>query len=208
MHAGRVAVFLVDDHQPVRHDEIGSSKYILEYASAKGYKVFDYTLDAQFRCLGSDAFISWVSCTLGVEPDDGARWNVNSAFEFRIFDSAEMLDAAIQERIQQGFKARMTAGFCWKWSAPKDDGILEDDVQLPGFSRPWNAKPDGDKSRSFDTVVKRSGEKFVQLVQNTYRVLLTRGLKGCYVHFMDKETESYFRDRLTMEGSPLPSVDR
>ncbi len=62
----------------------------------------------------------------------------------------------------------------------------------------------GDRTQSFDTVVKRSGEKFVGLVQNTYRVLLTRGLKGCYVHFMDKETECHFRDRLTMEGTPEP----
>ena len=62
----------------------------------------------------------------------------------------------------------------------------------------------GEKSQSFDIVVKRSGEKFVELVQNTYRVLLTRGLKGCYVHFVDKETESHFRDRLTMEGTPVP----
>ncbi len=62
----------------------------------------------------------------------------------------------------------------------------------------------GDKTKSFDTVVKRSGEKFVDLVQNTYRVLLTRGLKGCYVYFTDKETESHFRDRLTMKGTPVP----
>jgi len=96
MHATRVAAFFVDDHQPVRPDEIGSSKYILDFAKSKGYKVFDYTLDAQFRCLGSDAFIRWVSTTLGVEPDDGTKWNVNSAFDFKILDSAGALDVAIQ----------------------------------------------------------------------------------------------------------------
>lgn len=54
----------------------------------------------------------------------------------------------------------------------------------------------GDKTRSFDAVVKRSGDRFVQMVKNTYRVLLTRGMKGCYVHFMDKDTEHFFRSRL------------
>jgi hypothetical protein len=54
----------------------------------------------------------------------------------------------------------------------------------------------GDASRSFDTVVKRSKERFTQLVKNTYRVLLTRGLRGCYVCFMDKDTERFVRSRM------------
>jgi hypothetical protein len=54
----------------------------------------------------------------------------------------------------------------------------------------------GDKTKSFDTVVKRSGDRFVQMVKNTYRVLLTRGMNGCYVHFMDKNTENFFRSRI------------
>src|SRR5687767_4375303 len=41
----------------------------------------------------------------------------------------------------------------------------------------------GDKKASFDSAVKRSGERFVELVKNTYRILLSRGLRGCYVHF-------------------------
>ena len=54
----------------------------------------------------------------------------------------------------------------------------------------------GDRTKSFDTVVKRSGERFTQMVKNTYRVLLTRGMKGCYVYFMDKNTENFFRSRI------------
>jgi hypothetical protein len=54
----------------------------------------------------------------------------------------------------------------------------------------------GDKTESQDSVVKRSKEKFVELVQNTYRVLLSRGMKGCYVHFMDKDTERFVRSRM------------
>jgi len=54
----------------------------------------------------------------------------------------------------------------------------------------------GDKTKSYDTVVKRSGERFTQMVKNTYRVLLTRGMKGCYVHFTDKNTENFFRSRM------------
>jgi len=31
------------------------------------------------------------------------------------------------------------------------------------------------------------------IIKNTYRTLMSRGMKGCYVYFIDKETESYFR---------------
>jgi hypothetical protein len=53
----------------------------------------------------------------------------------------------------------------------------------------------GDKSESADSVVKRSKERFIELVKNTYRVLLSRGIKGCYVHFLDRDTERFVRSR-------------
>lgn len=54
----------------------------------------------------------------------------------------------------------------------------------------------GQPACSHDTVVKRSREMFVDLVKNVYRVLLSRALKGCYVYFMDKDTEVFFRSRM------------
>lgn len=54
----------------------------------------------------------------------------------------------------------------------------------------------GDKTISADSVVKRSKDNFLSLVKNTYRVLLSRGLKGCYVYFQDKETERFFKSRM------------
>ncbi len=49
---------------------------------------------------------------------------------------------------------------------------------------------EGEAERSYDSVVKRSRDRFLALVKNTYRVLLTRGMKGCYVHFLDEDTRS------------------
>jgi len=54
----------------------------------------------------------------------------------------------------------------------------------------------GDPSQSYDTEVKRAGGRFTDLVKNTYRVLLSRGLKGCYVYFMDRPTEQFIRTRI------------
>ena len=56
----------------------------------------------------------------------------------------------------------------------------------------------GVKAGSADSAAKRgtTDEEFVQLVKNTYRVLLTRGMKGCYVYFMDKNMEQLFRSKI------------
>ena len=37
-----------------------------------------------------------------------------------------------------------------------------------------------------------------ELIKNTYRTLLTRGMKGCYVYFCDKPLENYFRQQLEL----------
>lgn len=72
----------------------------------------------------------------------------------------------------------------------------------------------GRKERSHDSVVKRSGDRFIDLVKNTYRVLLSRGLKGCYVYFMDKDTERFVRSRTEGLGSSprisvqMPSTEK
>ena len=35
------------------------------------------------------------------------------------------------------------------------------------------------------------------IIKNTYRTLMTRDMKGCYVYCSDEETTSYFRNRLS-----------
>lgn len=55
----------------------------------------------------------------------------------------------------------------------------------------------GDKSQSHDETVKRSKDEFIELARNTYRVLLTRGLKGCYIYFLDKDTRKFFESRMS-----------
>jgi hypothetical protein len=56
----------------------------------------------------------------------------------------------------------------------------------------WLAHPE----KSADSVVKRAKATYMEHAQNLYRVLLTRGMKGCYVHFMDKDTERFVRSRV------------
>lgn len=39
-------------------------------------------------------------------------------------------------------------------------------------------------------------ERLCKMIRNIYRILMTRGMKGCYVYFTDKGTEKYFKTRL------------
>ncbi|MEC4048942.1 DUF2075 domain-containing protein [Flavobacterium sp. SUN046] len=47
-----------------------------------------------------------------------------------------------------------------------------------------------------DPMLRRGRENFDDYVKNIYRVLMTRGMKGCYVYFVDKEVEKYFKNRI------------
>ena len=56
----------------------------------------------------------------------------------------------------------------------------------------------GQKDASQDGGLKRGTESnaFTALVKNAYRVLLTRGLKGCFVFFRDEETRHFVEGRI------------
>ena len=71
--------------------------------------------------------------------------------------------------------------------------IIGEDLTYDQDQQKWV----GNKKQSHDTVVKRSGDQFIDLVKNTYRVLMTRGLKGCYVTFLDKQTEWFVKSRIS-----------
>lgn len=43
---------------------------------------------------------------------------------------------------------------------------------------------------------KEASERADSIIRNTYRTLMTRGMKGCYVYFTDKEAADFFRSRL------------
>ncbi|MBD5657189.1 MAG: DUF2075 domain-containing protein, partial [Candidatus Eremiobacteraeota bacterium] len=55
----------------------------------------------------------------------------------------------------------------------------------------------GQPSASRDRIVKtRSGARFTDVVKNAYRVLLTRGLRGCHICILDDETRHFVAEQL------------
>ena len=62
----------------------------------------------------------------------------------------------------------------------------------------------GNPKESRDREVKQSRTNFLDLVKNTYRVLLSRGIRGCYVCFLDKTTEQFVGSRVVLAGTDSP----
>jgi hypothetical protein len=93
------------------------------------------------RGAGSPTYDTWVRRLLsdpGLEP---LRWHGADPFELVLAESPSAMEQLLRDRLAEGdTTARMTAGFCWKWSPPRADGTLVDDVRIGGWHRPWNAK--------------------------------------------------------------------
>lgn len=54
----------------------------------------------------------------------------------------------------------------------------------------------GNIAATKDPTLRRSRENFELHMKNIYRTLLTRGMRGCYVYFTNKQTEEYFRRKI------------
>lgn len=142
LDAARVPVFLLDQHQVVRPGEMGSVPEIEEAARRRGLQVRHVDLNAQFRAGGSERYIDWVLRLIGLRGDGPVPWTDEPGFKVDVVDSPEELEARLQALNEAGYKARMTAGYCWRWSDPRPDGTLVRDVEIGAWARPWNLKSD------------------------------------------------------------------
>lgn len=255
IHAANCTIFFIDEDQRVTLKDIGGKAAIAQWAEKAGAKVSVMELASQFRCNGSDGYLAWLDNTLGVRPTANPLLE-GAAFDFQVFDSPTELHQRIVEKNRVGNKARVVAGYCWKWPSKKQADAF--DVLIPehGFKKRWNLVEDAslwivapDSVEEIgcihtcqgleveyigvivgDDFVVRNGQVVCQpekrassdksifgwkkllreeplegkqrldlIIKNTYRTLMTRGMKGCYVYCTDKETAEYFRSRM---GSP------
>ena len=253
--AAKISVFFIDDRQVVRPGEAGSTNLIRSVALARGCRVIERELEAQFRCGGSDAYLRWIDNTLDLQRGEPAIWDDTEGFDIEIVDNIRELDGAIRTYAEDGYSSRLVAGFCWPWSKPLADGTLVNDVKVGDWSMPWNAKSDarlapgipksnfwasddrgleqvgcvytaqgfefeyvgviwgrdlvyrarqgwvGQPEYSRDSMVlkaRKDPDHFTNLVKNTYRVLLSRGMRGCVIHVEDDETRNFLLSRIRL----------
>ncbi|PTH83836.1 hypothetical protein C9J60_36330 [Streptomyces sp. A244] len=143
----RVPVFFLDEHQVVRPGEMGTVAEIMAAVKRKGLSVRVVSLEGQFRCGGSAAYLNWVVTLLGLEPGGPVHWEPDGRMHLFVAESPEEMEDFLAARRSEGYSARMTAGYCWDWSSePKPGDPLPLDVVIGDWARPWNLR--GDRSVS------------------------------------------------------------
>ncbi|MFM8353033.1 MAG: DNA/RNA helicase domain-containing protein [Actinomycetales bacterium] len=140
--AARVPVFLLDEHQVVRPGELGSVSEIEGFCQGLGLQVQLVSLEDQFRCGGSAAYVRWVHALLGLTPGGPIPWSGDDRFTVQVVESPGEMESLLSVKQGAGFTARMTAGFCWPWSDPERDGTLVPDGRIGDWQLPWNLKGD------------------------------------------------------------------
>ena len=75
--------------------------------------------------------------------------------------------------------------------------IFGNDLTYDFRRKKWLAKRENSCDPNF------RGIDFMKYAKSVYRVLLTRGMRGCYVYFVDKETERFFKSRIEKQSVPV-----
>ena len=244
------SVFFVDENQRVTLKDIGSKAAIRDWAARQGAEVTDMKLESQFRCGGSDGYLAWLDHVLQIR--DTANTDLNDVgYEFGVCNSAtELRNLMVEKNNQPKTKARLVAGYCWKWNSKTDASAYDIVFPAEDFQMQWNLASDsslwimkeesinqigcihtcqgleidyvgviigpdllirdgkvvtdpskrassdksvfGWKKRMKEDPKQATGELDL-IIKNTYRTLMTRGMKGCYIFSDDEETRDWFR---------------
>lgn len=142
LKVARLCIFFIDEKQIVRPNEVGSIQ-LIKNASKKfrvqADEIAEFELHTQFRCSGSDAYLQWLDHVLAIR--DAESPHFDERMELRIFDDpSEMMEEVRTRNREKKNSARIAAGFCWRWSKPKRDGSLVNDVKIGHFEMPWEKK--------------------------------------------------------------------
>ena len=256
------SVFFVDDCQRIHMKDIGSVQYIRQCAEEMGADVHLEHLSSQFRCNGSDGYLSWLDNALQIRETANIRLTEED-YDFRIYDSPTEMFEEIKRKNQANNKSRVVAGYCWDWKSKQDHTAY--DIVIPQFffrkqwnfnsNEPWligersidqigcihtcqgleldyvgvivgpdlsyknnhvvtdafKRSPNDQSLKGFKAMVAKNPTQAKQtanaIIKNTYRTLMTRGMKGCYVYFCDKALAEHFRD-LMAEKLEITNVIR
>jgi DUF2075 family protein len=79
---------------------------------------------------------------LGLSDGERIDWSEDPNFKVLVADSVEELESTLRSFESEGYKSRITAGYCWPWHDPNPDGTLPNDVKIGTWSKPWNVKGD------------------------------------------------------------------
>lgn len=253
INSARTSVFFIDEDQRVTLKDIGEVESIKMWAEAYEANYFEYELESQFRCNGSDGYLAWLDNTLQVHETANTTLD-DIDYDFKILDSPKKIHELIAEKNKVNNKSRMLAGYCWDWASKKSPAT--NDIVIGDYEAKWNLVDQGqswivhpesvtevgcihtcqgleldyagviigpdfvvrdgrvvvdaskraktDKSMfGFKKLLVEDPEKaYIMedlIIKNTYRVLMSRGMKGCYIYCTDPETQEFFKKKLSLK---------
>ncbi|MEU9842967.1 DUF2075 domain-containing protein [Actinomadura sp. NPDC048032] len=142
IEAARVPVFLLDPHQVVARNEVGTPELIRQAAlelKVAPENIHEITLGRQFRHGNCPRYVDWVEQLLGYSPAP-QPWQQGGDFQLLLAESPQDMENYLRFQIALGHSARMVAGYCWEWTKqPLPGGRLSPDVKIGEWQRPWNA---------------------------------------------------------------------
>lgn len=254
INASNFSIFFIDENQKVTLKDIGSVDEIKKYAQELGAGIRIVELESQFRCNGSDGYLSWLDNLLEIR--NTANFDdMDFDYDFRVLDDPNEVRRLIEEKNRENNKSRMVAGYCWNWiSEGKNNTDIHDIViQEYNFEMSWNLgnsqtwaidpmsvneigcihtcqglefdyvgviigddiryedghivtdykkRASTDQSlKGINKIAKEDGQEEANrvadsIIKNTYRTLMTRGMKGCYVYCTDKHLSEYFKGKI------------
>lgn len=249
IHASKTSIFFVDDFQMVTTKDIGSTNEIKKWCKFFDAEVYEDTLLSQFRCNGSDSYLSWIDNVLEINTEGADEFDWD--YDIRICDTPQEVYDLILEKNKINNKSRMVAGYCWNWISEGKNNTDVHDIEIGDFGMSWNLgssstwaiDPEsvheigcihtcqglefdyvgviiGEDLRYDDGIItdftkrartdqsikglkgmyKKDREKAEaiadRVIKNTYRTLLTRGQKGCYIYCVDEGLKEYLKERL------------
>ena len=239
------SVFFIDELQQVHLNDIGTIDNIKKIANNLNYKITELSLDYQFRCNGSDEYLSFVDYILGLN-DKLPSNSIN--YDFKIIDSPNELFEIIKKKNEIN-PSRLVAGYCWNWNKKEMNNTNYHDIKIGDFEISWNLGQNqtfaiddsineagcihsvqglefdyvgviigkdikykdnqvitdynahGSADPSFKGIKKIFKYSEIEatkisdkLIKNAYRVLLTRGAKGCYIYCQDEEYREFIKN--------------
>ncbi|WP_263640865.1 DUF2075 domain-containing protein [Methanobrevibacter arboriphilus] len=253
INASKCSIFFIDEYQRVTMKDVGDIQTIKHFAKEFNAEYKEMKLESQFRCNGSDGYLSWLNNVLEIEKTANFDWEDNFDYEFKVVDSPLELKEIIYNKNKRNNKSRLLAGYCWNWDGKGKNDPYVHDISIPekNFEMSWNLNNElwaigetsidqvgcihtsqglefdyvgviiGEDMRYEDgeiitdffkrartdqslkgikTLYKKEPEKAVkiadEIIKNTYRTLMTRGMKGCYIYCVDENLQDYFKGKL------------
>ena len=160
IHSAKVSVFFIDENQRIATSDIGSVAEIKKWAEAESATVYDgFELLSQFRCNGSDGYLSFVDDLL--EINSTRKYDTDFGYEIKVFSDPTRMRMAIELKNTLNNKSRMVAGYCYEWITKS--GISPSRFRaIQSYRRSrdvYNDIPVGINADEYDIILSKYGEK-------------------------------------------------